>query len=96
MPGPPTDRRGYVHGGVLTEFRDEGGVVLWESAMVMEVGENWRLWYAIGGGALVEYEVVGQGAEFREAVTHPEPPDPPGEIEDALCWCLPYLVVRAV
>ena len=92
----PTDRNGYIHGGIEVEFRDNAtNDLLWESSMTFIPQKDDIVSYGVGSGALTAYEVNSVKWEFRKVVSTPEPPDPPVEIPTALCWCVPIVLVTA-
>ena len=63
----PTDRNGYVHGGVLVEFRlNTTDELLWESSMKFVPPVDAMVPYAVGDEELSDYTVVDVRFEFRK------------------------------
>ena len=91
----PSGRAGYVHGGVLVEFRlnTRTGPIVWESSMNSVPQVDWTLWHAVDDGELIPYEVLSIQPEFRDA-TYQGEEGGPQEIPDALADYKPVVVVK--
>lgn len=92
--GLGTDRPGYVHGGVLVEFRHQDtDVLLWESSMQVLPQKIDVVSYAVGDGALTSYDVKGVKWEFRK-MTMDDAEGDPQEVITGLSDCKPVVIVK--
>ena len=90
----PTDRAGYTHGGIRTEFRlNTDDSLLWEASMVFLPGKDDVVPYAVGATALADYTVVRVKFEFRKA-TQADGEGDPQEVATGLCFCVPVVIVK--
>lgn len=79
----PTDRPGYVH-GMLVEFRHvDTDELLWESSVQALPRKGDVVWYAVGAGALTDYDVKFVRWEFRK-LTQDDTQGDPQEVVTAL------------
>ncbi len=90
----PTDRSGYTHGGILTEFRlNTDNSLLWESSTVFLPAMDDVVPYAVGEAALTDYTVVSVRFEFRK-ITQDDAQGDPQEVVTGLSHCAPVVIVK--
>ncbi len=90
----PTNRAGYTHGGILTEFRlNTTDALLWEASMVFLPAKDDVVPYAVGEGALADYTVVSVRFEFRKVTLEGEEGGPQ-EVTTGLSYSTPIVIVK--
>ncbi len=90
----PTDRIGYVHGGVLTEFRlNTDDSLVWEACTFTRTEVDDVVPYAVGDGAFADYTVTAVQTRYRLVEVYDEQGDPQ-DVGVALCYPYPVVTVK--
>ena len=91
----PTDRPGYTH-GMLVEFRHQDtDVLLWETSIQVLPRKDDVVWYAVGAGALVGYDVKAVKWEFRK-MTQDDVQGDPQEVVTGLSDALVIIKIKEI
>jgi hypothetical protein len=90
----PTNRVGYLHSGVLTEFRlNTDDSLVWEACTFWRTEVDDVVPHAVGDGALSDYTVTAVEVRYRQYEVDDDQGDPQ-DVGVALCYPYPVVTVK--